>query len=111
MKKFLFILIALVTLNVSAEVKYEQKGNLLVQVNTGRSKGEPTKTKYQTQDAKGNVFDVYMSPSGSCFYFTGKTNKNGTPQRRYLGPEMSAKIAKEYGVEYTPRSTKKQTKD
>lgn len=106
MKKFLFILIALFAFTLNAEVKYETKGNVITQVKTSRSKGEPTKTKYQFQDSKGELHDVYMSPSGSCFYYTGKTTKTGTPEKRYLGKEKSSEIAKEYGVEYKPRSSK-----
>lgn len=100
MKKFLFILIALLSFSVSnADTNVTREGNTFVQTSTRSSKGTVTKTKYQWKDSKGTVYDVYMSSTGSCFV-NKISSKTGKEYRYYLGPEISEQICKELGVEY-----------
>ena len=66
---------------------------------TSKSKAEPIKTKYTWKDSKGVVYSVYMSANGSCFVIK-ISKKTGKEYRNYLGPEVSAQICKELGIEY-----------
>ena len=71
---------------------------------TTRNKVEPTKTEYKYQDRKGVEHDIYISSRGRCFYYV--TNKDGEQDKRYVGEEMSRKIASEMGIEYKEKNIK-----
>lgn len=76
--------------------KWERKGKRFIKV----SKSKETVGKavdYEVED-NGKVYQVYQSPSGSCYYL--KVSK------AYLGSENSATIARETGTSYTPRNKK-----
>lgn len=105
MKKILILLVMLLSFAVvNAQKQYTREGNNFTSVSSrGGSKAEPTKTKFTWTDSKGNQYPIYMSASGSCFVI--KVSKNtGKEYRNYLGPEISAQICKEMGVEYKGKS-------
>ncbi len=106
--KRLFILAALfaATLTASAQT-YTREGNTFTQVSATRTAADPVKTAYTWKDKDGNTYPIYQSPSGSCFVIR-TSKKTGKERRQYLGKEISAQIAKETGVTYNPKTTKKQ---
>ena len=105
MKKFWFILIVLLSFISCTKVQandndnVRREGNTFVQVSSRGSNAEPVKTPYQWKDSKGNVYDVYMSSTGSCFV-NKISSKTGKTYKYYLGPEISQEICNELGVEY-----------
>lgn len=106
MKKFLFIAVMLL-LSVSCthvkadnnETHVQREGNTFIQTSSRGNRAEPVKTPYTWKDSKGNVYDVYMSSTGSCFV-NKVSSKTGKEYRYYLGPEISEQICKELGIEY-----------
>ena len=100
MKKFLFILIALLAFNISnAEVKATREGKVFIQNAHHSSTGVVKSTPYTWKDSKGVEYPIMMSANGSCFVnkISSKTSKE---YKYYLGPEISQEICRELGVEY-----------
>lgn len=106
--KRLFILAALLlaATTYTAAQSYTREGNTFTQVSPTRTAADPVKTAYTWKDKEGNVYPIYQSPSGSCFIIR-TSKKSGKEYRQYLGKEISAQIAKETGVTYNPKATKK----
>lgn len=72
MKKFLFILIALLAFNASnttinAEVKATREGKVFIQNAHHSSTGVVKQTPYTWKDSKGVTYPIKMSANGSCF--------------------------------------------
>lgn len=63
------------------------------------SKGKPHQTGFTWKDNKGEVYPIYISPTGSCFVIR-ISNRTGKEYKQYLGKEISQEICKELGVEY-----------
>ena len=104
MKKFLFILIALLAFNASittinAEVKATREGKVFIQNAHHSSTGEAKSTPYTWRDSKGVEYPIKMSADGSCFVMK-VSSKTGKEYKYYLGPKISEEICKELGVEY-----------
>ena len=100
MKKFLFILIALLAFNYSnAEVKATREGKVFIQNAHHSSTGVVKSTPYTWKDSKGVEYPIMMSANGSCFV-NKISSKTGKEYKYYLGPEISQEICKEMGVEY-----------
>lgn len=82
---------------------YTRSGNTFTIVSKKKkAKSEPTKTKF-TVEKDGKSYPVYMGSTGSCFILK-TSSKTGKEYRNYLGPELSATICKELGVEYKPKT-------
>jgi ribosomal protein L31 len=81
---------------------YTRSGNTFTMTSTKKAKSEPTKTKF-TVEKDGKSYPVYMGSTGSCFILK-ISSKTGKEYRNYLGPELSATICKELGVEYEPKT-------
>ena len=86
------------TLSSTGGYEYTPNTKTYVAKKTTRSKQEPVKTEYKYQDRKGVEHDIYISSRGRCFYYI--TNKDGKQDKRYIGEEISRKIASEMGIEY-----------
>ena len=100
MKKFLFILIALLAFNCSnAEVKATREGKVFIQNAHHSSTGVVKSTPYTWKDSKGVEYPIMISANGSCFV-NKISSKTGKEYKYYLGPEISQEICKEMGVEY-----------
>lgn len=91
------LIILSITINAQS---YTREGNTFISF-TGvlKTKTEPVKTAFTWKDSKGNEYPIYISKTGSCFVIK-ISNKTGKEYRKYLGPEVSAQICKELGVEY-----------
>lgn len=110
MKSLILRMIVLSTLLIfvcsSQAQNYTRSGNTFTaKASAGRTKAEPTKTKYVWTDSKGNTYPIYMGKTGSCFVIR-KSAKTGKEYRSYLGPEVSAEICRELGVKYEPKNKK-----
>lgn len=58
-----------------------------VKVDTTRTTQAPVKVgqiKIQHADGRVEVKDLYRGSRGGYFYYTGKTGKDGKPQKKYL---------------------------
>lgn len=53
-------------------------------------------TGFTWKDTKGNVYDIYITDSNSC-YIKKVSAKTGNTYKQYLSKEISAEIAKELG--------------
>ena len=101
MKKFIYTLMFVFfsSLTVNAQsVTFE--GNTIVAKKSATKSSQPAeKTPYTYKDTKGNVYDIYISASGSCFI--NKTSaKTGKEYKQYLGVDISIEICNKLGREY-----------
>lgn len=99
MKKLIFILFMLLSVNLIAQqsilltgVEYSRNGNTFSSAT--KSKQSPELTPYTWKDSKGNEYPIYISPSGSCFIIKENGNK------QYMKKEISMQICKELNVKY-----------
>ena len=100
MKKFILLAITAFTLCLpcvaqeiakSDTAKYILQGNVFKSNDSvSNSKAEGTKTKYNYEDKKGQVFPILLSKTGKAFYWA-TSQKTGKRYRRYL-PEIGRKI-------------------
>lgn len=95
MKKIiLYILLALFSININAEVKRE--GNTFKVEQT--SKASDTQTKYTWEDKEGNKYPIFITKKGAC-YVLKTSKKTGKEYKYYLPKEIQAQIKQEIGIE------------
>lgn len=83
MKKiFIYLLLAFLTINVSAQNKYELKNNTFVSI---QQKQTDIKTGYKIQ-IKGILYDIYQSKNGK-YYIKRISKKTNKEYRQYLKQE------------------------
>ena len=104
-KLFLAIVIAALSI-LSAQAQTVTRtaaGNYVAtRTQTTRTATQPRDTGKTYTDTDGKTYKIYMGKTGSCFIV--RTSRNGNEYKKYLGPEISAQICKELGVQYTPRT-------
>lgn len=89
MKKFIMIISLFFALNANAQ-QVRKEGNTFVQVSTPKKQGEEKKTNYTYKDSKGNMYPIYLSPSGKAF-IKRTSNKTGKEYKQYL-PDVGRQI-------------------
>lgn len=92
MKKFILLLITLITLGFSTSYaqNVQRQGNSFTQVASQKAQGKETKTQYTYTDNKGNTYSIYLSASGKAF-IKRVSKKTGKEYKQYL-PEIGKQI-------------------
>lgn len=67
------------------------KGNVFEQVQSNKTKKEPTKTSYEYK-VGDSIYAVYLSSSGKAFILK-RSKKTGKQYRQYL-PKVTEKLSK-----------------
>lgn len=111
MKKFLrMTLIVLIAsfsvLPCEAQAQTRREGNTFIQQSSRNSATNVIKTKYTWKDTKGNSYQIYITSNGRCFV-NKISSKTGKEYKYYLDEETSKTIAKEMGITYVPKQSKK----
>ena len=57
-----------------------------------------TITEYTYEDAKGNVYPIYISKNGRAFII--RTSRNGNEYKQYLVEEISRDLCSKLHIEY-----------
>lgn len=108
MKSFIISIIALFMCCFASnaqtqDVTFRREGKTY---SSSSSKKQTTEkaTGFTWEDSKGNTYDIYMGPSGSC-YIKRISAKTGKEYKQYLGAEISQDICNQLGVKYTPKNS------
>ena len=80
---------------------FKRDGKEYSSVKSERTATSDEKSGFTYRDSKGEVHDIYISKSGSCYIYRVSA-KTGKKYKAYLGKEISADICKQLGREYTP---------
>ena len=99
-KLILIAILTVASINVAYTQDYQRDGNSFKKVKVDKPSSE-RETGCTWEDTKGNIYYIYMGPSGSC-YIKRFSSKTGKEYKQYLGPEVSADICELMGVEYKP---------
>ena len=94
MKAFIiYILLALFSININAEVK--RVNDTFKVENT--TKESDTKTKFTWEDKQGNKYPIYITKRDSCYIvrISKKTNKE---YKQYLPKDIQTQIKKELNI-------------
>ena len=79
------------------EVKRD--GNTFSTTKVEKSKVQPTKTTYTWKDQDGQIYDIYITKNGRCFYYK-TSKKTGNQYKVYLSKEICLQICKEMNIPY-----------
>lgn len=80
---------------ISCAQDYVRQGKEFIQKKKEKSfTKDDIKTGYTWTDSKGRVYDIYLSPRGSC-YILVKSQKTGKLYKSYLPKEIAEEIKKE----------------
>lgn len=96
-KVFITIAIALMAFTASAQTR---EGKTFIQE---QKVTENKETGYTYKDNSGNIYNIYISKTGSC-YILKTSKKTGKEYRKYLGKEISSQICAELGIQYSPKN-------
>lgn len=93
MKKFLSLSLAILVAVASYGQSYQRNGKEFSAVKKERaaSNSEGNKTGFTWKDSKGKVYDIYISPKGSC-YIIRISSKTGKKYKSYLPKDVSEEI-------------------
>lgn len=89
-----------------AQAQIKREGNVFIQQNSKSQTSNAVQTKYVWQDSKGNKYPVFITKNGRCFV-NKVSSKTGKEYKYYLDEETSKTIAKEMGITYIPKQSKK----
>lgn len=111
MKKFLQMMLVVLIASFSvlpceAQAQTKREGNTFIQQPSRNSATSAVKTKYIWEDTKGNSYQIYITSNGRCFV-NKVSSKTGKEYKYYLDEETSKTIAKEMGITYVPKQSKK----
>lgn len=111
MKKFLQMMLVVLIASFSvlpceAQAQTRREGNTFIQQSSRNSATSAVKTKYIWEDTKGNSYQIYITSNGRCFV-NKVSNKTSKEYKYYLDEETSKTIAKEMGITYVPKQSKK----
>ena len=111
MRKFFTVLMCALALvlcpfGVQAQQTVSRQGNTFVSTSTRSSASSAKETKYTWKSPKGEEYKIFITKNGRCFVnkVSGKTGKE---YKYYLPEEISKTVAKEMGITYVPKQTKK----
>ena len=105
MKKIIILAVAFVAFaTATANAQVVKEGKQYVATKSVKTSKPAEKTGFTYKDSKGNVYDIYISSTGSC-YVNRVSSKTGKEYKSYLGAEISADICKQLGRKYTPKTT------
>ena len=99
-KIFITLTIAFMAWNANAQTPVVRDGKNFTQVSSTQ---EDQKSGFTFTDTTGQVYDIYIGKTGSC-YIIKTSKKTGKPYRKYLGEEISSQVCKELGIPYKPRT-------
>lgn len=107
MKSFIISIIALFMCCFASnaqtqDVTFRREGKTYSSSSSKKQTAEKA-TGFTWEDSKGNAYDIYMGPSGSC-YVKRISAKTGKEYKQYLGAEISQDICNQLGVKYTPKN-------
>lgn len=92
--------------NNSISQTIERKGNVFVSKSSrSTTKKDTLVTKFKFETGGVQYPIIINKKSGSCYIW--KKRKDGTVYPMYMKTEVSAQVAKEYNIEYKPRTKKK----
>lgn len=112
MKKFLQMMLVVLIASFSAlpeaeaQAQTRREGDTFIQQSSRNSATSAIKTKYIWEDTKGNSYQIYITSNGRCFV-NKVSSKTGKEYKYYLDEETSKTIAKEMGITYVPKQSKK----
>ena len=112
MKKFLQMMLVVLIASFSAlpeaeaQAQTRREGNTFIQQSSRNSATSAIQTKYTWEDTKGNSYQIYITSNGRCFV-NKVSSKTGKEYKYYLDEETSKTIAKEMGITYVPKQSKK----
>lgn len=81
-------ILALTTANAQTEQLVVKNGQVqVVKVDTTKTKSTKAPEKVGDYTVNGKTVTVYRGARGGYFYYTGKTDKNGKPVKKYIKVE------------------------
>lgn len=78
-----FIMLAAFVCNAQEQLVIKNGKVAVVKVDTTKKTTKPAE-KVGDYTVNGKKVTVYRGPRGGYFYYTGKTNKNGKPEKKYI---------------------------
>lgn len=93
-RRIIMVIVAIIALTTANAQTTEQlvvkNGRVqVVKVDTTKTKSTKAPEKVGDYTVNGKVVTVYRGSRGGYFYYTGKTDKNGKPVKKYIKIEKS----------------------
>lgn len=111
MKKFLQMMLVVLIASFSvlpceAQAQTRREGNTFIQQSSRNQASSAIQTKYTWKDSKGTEYPIFITKNGRCFV-NKISSKTGKEYKYYLDEGTSKTIAKEMGITYVPKQSKK----